>query len=319
KTAGITSFITLKNSTLEMTGGNFRISAERKGVVPKHFLVCQDSQLVLDQCALRAMLINDRRFQSVVYVEPDAAGKSSLILMNDSFLSASGTVVESRTPRLSLDIRNSLLLSQKDIFDLNAQASGAPLLRISLSQSTLAAGGTVFALQPASGAASAGNAVAQIFADESLFLPAPATSAARSDFSQSAALFSSPQAFREKQQIQWWGNSNGFMVERLDVLGGNGSGSQKTDAEFSQEMTRLFGDEADQRALSIRGGILLQDPKLPPLVKIDPIHFQLLPTCKAASWSDLKQSLGADPAVLQTMVQGGSQTPDQRGRIKRAF
>ncbi|WP_339734688.1 protein kinase [uncultured Gimesia sp.] len=315
KTAGISSFITLKNSTLSMSGGNFRISMERKGVIPKHFLICQDSQLALDRCALRAMLINDRRFQSVVYVEPSGAGKSSQVFMNDSFLAASGTVVESRTPRLSLEIRNSLLLSQKDIFAFNAQAAA---LQVSLSQSSFAAGGTVFAFQQSPGRATVGNA-AQIFADESLFLPAPATSATRSDFSKTASLFSIPQAFQKGQQIQWWGNSNGFMVERLQVLGGTSAGSQNSGVEFSNEMKRLFGDEADHRALSIRGGIIFQEQKLPPLVKIDPAHFQLLPTCKAASWSDLKQQLGADPALLQAMVQGGSQNSGQRERIKRAF
>lgn len=319
KLAGISSFITLKNSTLGIRGGNFRISAERKGVVPKHFLVCQNSQLELEQCALRAMLINDKRFQSVVYVEPSGAGKSSLVLMDDSFLAASGTVVESRTPQLSLDIRNSLLLSQKDIFELTAQASAAPSVQISLSQSTLAPGETVFSFQQASGGISAGNAVAQIFADESLFLPAPSTSAVRSDFSQSAALFSIPQTLQKNRSIQWWGNSNGFMVERLHVQAGNRGRSQTPEAEFSKEMTRLFGEEADERGLTIRGGIILQEQKLPPLIKIDPAHFQLLPTCKAASWSDLKQSLGADPAVLQAMIQGGSHSPGNKGRIKRAF
>jgi hypothetical protein len=183
----------------------------------------------------------------------------------------------------------------------------------------LAPGETVFAFQQTSGGIAAGNAAAQIFADESLFLPAPSTSAARSDFSQSAALFSIPQALQENQRIQWWGNSNGFMVERLQVLAGNRGGPQKSEAEFSKEMTRLFGDEADQRGLTIRGGIILDEQKLPPLVKIDPAHFQLLPTCKAASWSDMKQPLGADPALLQAMIQGGSQSPGNKGRIKRAF
>ncbi|QDT42620.1 Serine/threonine-protein kinase PrkC [Gimesia alba] len=317
KTAGISSFISLKNSTLEMQGGNFRISMERKGVVPKHFLVCQDSQLALDQCALRAVLINDRRFQSVVYVEPSTSGKSNQVLMTDSFLSASGTIIESRTPRLNLEVRNSLLMSQKDIFALNAQASASATLQISLSQSTLAPGETVFDFQQVPNGTKGGNAAARVFANESLFLPAPATSAARSDFSKTAHLFSIPQGIKDDQKIQWWGNSNGFMVERLHVQ--DGVGTQKSQAEFSSELRRLFGDEADQHALSIRGGIILQEQKLPPLVKIEPVHFQLLPTCKAASWSDLKEPLGADPAELQTMIQGGNQSPGKRSRINRAF
>ena len=317
KTAGISSFISLKNSTLEIQGGHFRISMERKGVVPSHFLVCQDSQVALKQCALRAMLINDRRFQSVVYIEPSRAGKSNQVLLEDSFLSASGTIIESRTPQLNLEVRNSLLLTQNDIFALNAQASASAALQVSLSQSTLAPGRTVFAFQQDSSGTKGGHAAAQIFADESLFLPAPATSAARSDFSKTAHLFSIPQGLQKNQQIRWWGNSNGFMVERLHVH--DGAGAQKSEADFSNEMRRLFGDEANQHALSIRGGILLQEQKLPSLVKIDPVHFQLLPTCKAARWSDLKGPLGADPAELQTMVQGGSQSPGKRSRINRAF
>lgn len=319
KAAGISSFITLKNSTLDMIGGNFRISMDRKGVIPKHFLICQDSQVALTQFALRAMLINDKRFQSVVYVEPSVAGKTSRVLMSDTFLSSSGTIVESRTPQLQVDVQNSLLLSQQDIFALNVQASAVPSLQISLSQSTLAPEGTVFALQQSAGTTAAGTSAAQIFADESLFLPAPARSATRSDFSKTASLFSIPRALREKQRVQWWGNSNGYMVERLQMLGGPGVGPSKPVVEFSNEMKRLFGNEADQRELSIRGGIILKEQKLPPLVKIDPVHFQLLPTCKAASWSELKQPLGADLAVLQAVIQGSSQSPGQPRRTKRAF
>jgi len=320
KTAGISSFITLKNSTLEIIGGKFRISAERKGVVPQHFLVCQNSRVALDQCALDAMLINDRRFESVVSVEPSTTGKPDQILLDRSFLSASGTIIESRTPRLGVAVQNSLLLSLRDIFAFETQNSASsPSIQVSLSQSTFAPGGSVFAFQQISGAPVAGPAPIQIFADDSVFMPAPATSAARSDFSRSAALFSIPESLREKKLIQWWGDSDGFMIERLDVLAGNASSSQQTDAEFLKEMSRLFGEETNQHALAIRGGIILQEQKLPPLVKIEPVHFQLLPTCKAAVWSELKEPLGADPVALQAMIQGGEKSPEKTGRIKRAF
>ncbi len=113
------------------------------------------------------------------------------------------------------------------------------------------------------------------------------------------------------------------MVERLNVLDDSGARSQKTDADFLKEMTRLFGEDADQRALIIRGGIILQEQKLPPLIKIKPSDFQLLPTCKAASWSELKQPIGADPAALQRMIQGSGQSsgqgPAKPGRNKRSF
>tara|TARA_R110002111_G_scaffold262869_1_gene342148 strand:- start:61598 stop:65935 length:4338 start_codon:yes stop_codon:yes gene_type:complete len=320
KTAGISSFITLKNSTLEIIGGKFRISSERKGVVPQHFLVCQNSRVALDQCALDAMLINDRRFQSVVSVAPSTNGKPDQILMNHTFLSSSGTIIESHTPQLGVAVQNSLLLSLRDIFALETEKSASPpSIYLSLNQSTFAPGGSVFAFQQISEGTAAGPAPVQIFADDSVFMPAPATSAVRSDFSRSAALFSIPQGFLEKKRIQWWGDSDGFMIERLDLLAGSGSSSQQTDAEFLKEMSRLFGEETNQNALAIRGGIILQEQKLPPLIKIEPVHFQLLPTCKAASWSELKQPLGADPVALQAMIQGGEKSPEKTGRIKRAF
>ncbi|MCH9656172.1 MAG: protein kinase [Planctomycetes bacterium] len=319
KKEGVSSFITLRNSTLDLVGGNFQISAERKGVVPKHFLVCNKSKLALDQCALHAILVNDRRFQSVVYVEPSDTGKIEQILIDHSFLAASGTIVESRASRLSLEVQSSLLLSMKDIFALETQKSVSPSLHVSLNQSTFATGETVFALKQSSGDKPAGDSAARIFADESIFMPAPATSAVRSVFSKSASLFSIPQTLREKKPIQWWGHANGFMVERLNLLDNSNTNSQKTATGFSKEMAMLFGDEADQDALAVTGGVMLLEQKLPPLVKIKSSHFELLPTCKAARWSGLKKHIGADPVALEKMILGRGQGSKKSERTKRSF
>jgi len=108
------------------------------------------------------------------------------------------------------------------------------------------------------------------------------------------------------------------MVERFNVIdraSGNSPGAEK---EFSAEMASLFGEEADQHELSSRGGVIFQEQKLPPLVKLQPTHFQLLPTCKAATWSNMQQPLGADPVVLQKIIEG-RQNQEKSGRIKRAF
>ena len=83
-------------------------------------------------------------------------------------------------------------------------------------------------------------------------------------------------------------------------------------------MKSLFGADADQHELTMRGGVILQDEKLPPVIKLQPVHFQLLPTCKAANWSELNQPLGADPVVLQKIIEG-KQNQDKSGRLKRAF
>ncbi|MFK7778022.1 MAG: hypothetical protein QM501_07825, partial [Gimesia sp.] len=306
KTAAISSFITLRNSTLDIVGGNFRISNERKGVVPKHFLVCNNSKVALDQCALHAVLINDRRFQSVIFVEPSNAGKPGTVLIDRSYLASSGTIVESHTSLLSLDVQNSLLLSLKDIFDLDLDQSASRSLQVSLSQSTLAPGEAVFAIKEVPGKKATGNSAMQIFADDSIFMPAPATSTVRSGLSKTASLFSMPENFQKKIPIQWWGNTNGFMIERLNLLEGSNAGSQTSSTKFSKALASLFGNEADQGALSIKGGIILQDQKLPPLIKIKSSHFQLLPTCKAASWSGLKQHIGANPVALEKMILGSS-------------
>ena len=317
KAAGVSSFITVRNSTVDLVGGNFRISTERKGVVPKHFLVCTNSQVALDQCALQAILVNDRRFQSVVNVEPSDVKKAEQILIDRSFLAASGTIVESRAARLNLDVQNSLLLSLKNIFALETQNSVPPSLQVSLRQSTFAPGESVFVLEQTAGEKLEGDSAIQIFADESIFMPAPATGVTRSSFSKSASLFSIPQAIQGKQAIQWWGNMNGFMVERLNLLKSSISPSSKTDAGFSKEMALLFGNEADLGALTTVGGIMLKERKLPSLVKIKSSHFELMPTCKAASWSGLKQQIGADAVALEKMILGSDE--GKASRIKRAF
>lgn len=315
---GIEAFFDLKNSTLEVSGGAFRVSPDRKGVVPRHFVVCQNSRLGLDQCALAALLLNDNRFQSAIYVVKDSNGKSNQIQIDHSYLTASGTIIQSEASQLDLDVRNSLFLSQQDIFALPAKQGESDAIRVSLSQSTFAPQGSVFAINEKSGGSNSGRSAIQVIAEESLFLPAPSGSAARSDFSKTASLISAPQSSSGNGGIEWWGNSNGYMVERFNAINratGSGSGAGN---DFSADMKSLFGADADQHELSMRGGVILQDQKLPPVVKLQPVHFQLLPTCKAATWSELKQPVGADPAVLQKIIEG-KQSQDKSGRLKRAF
>jgi hypothetical protein len=109
------------------------------------------------------------------------------------------------------------------------------------------------------------------------------------------------------------------MVERLQALGESGSLSAGAGGDFEQTLAQVFGDQADQHALTMPGGVLLQEQKLPPLTKIQPVHFRLLPACKAATWSDLKQPLGADPVALQAMLEGNPQDRAKAARKKRSF
>lgn len=192
------------------------------------------------------------------------------------------------------------------------------VIRVSLSQSTFAPQGSVFAIKSESGNSNSGRSAIQVIAEESLFLPAPSGSNARSDLSKTASLISAPQSSSGNGGIEWWGNSNGYMVERFNAINratGSASGSGN---DFSADMKSLFGADADQHELTMRGGVILQDQKLPPVIKLQPVHFQLLPTCKAASWSELNQPLGADPVVLQKIIEG-KQNQDKSGRLKRAF
>ncbi|QDU11408.1 serine/threonine protein kinase [Gimesia aquarii] len=318
KSTAISSFFTSRNSTLEMVGGNFQIAAERRGVIPKHFLICQNSRVALDQCVLKAMLFNEKRFQSVVYVEPAAAKQTSQVMIDRSFLTASGTIVESRALRLSLEIQNGLLLGLQNLFTFDAPRSGSPSIQVSLKQSTFAPGGSVFTFQESLGT-SAGTGSLQIFADDSIFMPAPSTSAVRADLSRTVSLFAIPPSLQKKKLIQWWGSSNGFMIERLNLLAESGNASQSTSTTFLEAMKSLFGEEVTQRPLVSPGGIILQEQKLPPLVKIMSSDFQLLSTCKAATWSELKQPIGANLSELEQNLKGSSNSRSKPGRNKLAF
>ncbi|QDT26940.1 serine/threonine protein kinase [Gimesia panareensis] len=313
---GVNSFIALKNSTLAIEGGKFRIAADRKGVVPRHFVSLQNSQLALEDSALDAMLLNDKRFQSVVQVKAGAAGKPNQVLLERTYLSASGTVVDSEATQLDLDVNQSLLLSLNDLFSLSVKPSTRANVRVSLNQSTLAPRESVFAFRQAGGKGQTGDSAARIFAEECLFLPSPAVSGNRSEFSTTASLLRLPENLQSQKLVEWWGSANGYMVERLKALGDSGSLSG---GEFEQTLSRLFGNLAEQHSLTIPGGILLQDQKLPPLVKIQPTHFKLLPACKAATWTDLKQPLGADPVALQAMIEGKPEDREKAARKRRSF
>ncbi len=316
RSAGVDSFISLKNSTLAIQGGKFRISADRKGVVPRNFVSLQNSQLALEDSALDALLLNDKRFQSVVQVGGGTGNQPNQVLLSRTYLSTSGTVVNSEATQLDLEVSGSLLLSQNDLFALVVKSSSSPQVRVSLNQSTLAPRDSVLTFKESDGSQSTGTA-ARVLAEECLFLPVPAASGGRSDSSRSASLLRLPQSLQK--QVQWWGSANGYMVERLQALGESGSLSAGAGGDFEQTLAQVFGDQADQHALAMPGGVLLQEQKLPPLTKIQPVHFRLLPACKAATWSDLKQPLGADPVALQAMLEGNPQDRAKAARKKRSF
>lgn len=315
KSPAIPSFITLNNSTLELTGGHFRIPAERKGVIPRHFLHSQNSLVALKRCEINAMLINNKRFQSVAYA---GSGKMNQVLIDSSYLATSGTIFESHASKLNIDIQNSLLLSQSNLFAFENQNSEPSSIKVTLHQNTLVSRESFFTFQENDDKTKTGKTSVQIFADESLFIPAPSTPAMRSNL-QTVSLFSMPQKLRDNKNVKWWGNSNGFMVEKLNLLAEKGSASQTGNSNgFLKGMEEMFGTEANQHTLALRGGIILQEQKLPPLVKIKPTHFRLLPTCKAANWSELKQPIGVNLSEWEK-IQKGSPGPDKSGRIKRAF
>jgi serine/threonine protein kinase len=315
---GVESFISLKNSTLVVAGGKFRVSIDRRGVIPVHFVSMQGSRLALEDSALDAMLINEKRFQSVVQVAA-ASGKPSQVLLDRTYISTSGSIVAAQGARLDLDVRDSLLMSLNDFCDLSVASASVAPVRVSLKQSTLAPREAVFSFKQAGGNPKPGETAARIFAEECLFLPAPANSGNRSDFSKAATLLRLPQNLQNQSQVKWWGSANGYMVERLQAVGDPGSLSGGADRRFQETLTRLFGAESEQHSLTMPGGILLEEQKLPSLVKIQPVHFRLLPACKAATWTDLQQSLGADLTALQAMIEGKPQERAKAERKKRAF
>jgi serine/threonine-protein kinase len=286
----------IEQGTLVLDGLRWQ-GADPKPGVPHWLVSANNASVVLRHCDLQGPERALPPFQGIVRVATDDAPAPSppALLVTDSFLHSSGTLVRVEAGFASVFVRNSVLVARGTAFDVRPRAvnNNLPLL-IDLVQSTFAANQTVFQWQAAS-LSQPPRQPARVFVDGCLF--GPPFSLRPGDASQPTVFTWSGPVFEQKQ-VEWWGLANGVAAEVKYMLHPEGS-LPAPEKGGPQAWDEAWGPGREVRLLSRAGDVILAEDKMP--AKRDalkPKSYELHPNSKAVVWAD-GRAIGADVASLE--------------------
>ena len=301
------AFISVRNGSLELINAVFDAPADEKKVIPKWFVQGLNSDLVLRNCRISGPMAGTRNLGTVQWLRtgygsptrPPEHPKDTegLLVVQDSWLSGGGTVIQADLPRRAAFVRNSMLVARDTVFDLGVGGTGPSSTEpgkdptLDLERCTLSAGGRIFQF--------AGPTFPlRAFADRCVYAPPLKVPGATNP----PVLLACSAPTLDQKQVHWWEQYCGYAPEltRFVQLGtadtakpeANGTASSHFQSEWEQRWGQLFVNSplTSSDGVSVVGR--LPDPR-----KITPANFVLGP-CQALDWAPYKKPIGAD---LQTM------------------
>ena len=185
---------------------------------------------------------------------------------------------------------NSLAVSTGDLFDLSVmefepRISGV----VSIRHSTLSAAGTFFDIRGAKLTEMATEPLS-LFVQETVFAPPldPGTKP-----SPKPALLVCEESLRDKKQIDWWGDSNGYSPDIIHFLR-TPDAKDTTVQRMQTNWLLTWKPDRIVRPLSGPDGVFLQQSKLPQRTNIDADSFSLHTSSKAYGWGPNEMPIGVD-------------------------
>ncbi len=280
--------ITLRNATLDLVGARFKIPATSAKLQPPWLIRLENASLSVRQCTFDGPSTASSGHSGLIQVADDGSGNgdgSRIVLIEDSHLTSTGRLLSGPIRWNSLLLRNSVLVTQGDLFDLHLDDVG--LRRqpsVVVNHCTLAAGGAVFRFEGDAAAADDLPSL-NLIVSESLFAGSPTGDAA-------AATIVARESERQTQDhVRWWGNANGFAATlRQYVRTGDGA---DVVTEFDPGWVATWGTGHEAHPLFGATDLIFAAP-LPNWKELQPSGFALNPTSPAATWTSDRRAIGAD-------------------------
>ena len=289
------AFILVEDGAVEIVNGHFKIPSTNRDTIPTWFLSVKDGSFSIQNCRVVGPLLDGSRTKGLIewtQSNTKAASDKNYGEIVDSFLYGHAMLMKADIRRRQVFLRNSILVSLSDLFELNIIGFGPEIAAaFDIQHCSLSAAKSVFKIR-ATRLAEMATAPLTFFVDESVFVPA-VSSATRTQAIQT--IFSCSQSVTEKGQIKWWGNANGFASEISQFLRTPNSDTSRQN--FDLAWKKLWGETQVSRPLDGPDGVLLRVAKLPHRTKVAYTDFALHDSCKAIEWSASRTQIGADTAL----------------------
>ena len=286
---------------IEIAHGRFRIPNSRSVSYPKWLLVARNGSFLFEDCVVLGPLSDNSRTEGLIRWErpADASVKSmdagryeQYGEIRDSYFKSFGKLLQLDIAGRALFVRNSVLVSSGDLFNFNIRGD-RPLIHgtAHIEHSTLSAARSFFKVSADPRNQPAAKPL-QLFVENTVFAP-PVGGAAKNG---PILLAYNAVYARTEQQMQWWGQANGYthlLRKHLDGPAEKGGDSEQFEAGWA----KAWGSTACLRPLHGSGAIALKKP-LPPATRLEPADFALHPSSKAVRWTIGGKPIGANVESL---------------------
>lgn len=288
----------VENGSLELVDGQFYFPNGSSSPLPGHFLSVHDGNFALRHCQITGqMLEGTTKFQGLIRwkrieVEPrdlQAPSERNSGVITDSALLTTGKLFDADLRNRTLLLRNSLLASVGDLFDLSVQGFNAKIGgTLDARWCTFGAGGKF--LFQVRGTKEAEKTVRplNLFLQHCVLLSLTELSSATTP----PVLLSARDFVLTNQQIVWWDHGNGYSAPWTQFIRAADtpvSGPQS----FDNPWRKQWGESQVMNSLTAQGDVSLAKV-LPHRNKVAPRDFVLAGNCRAATWGPNQTPLGVD-------------------------
>ena len=295
-----TPWITVQNGTLELEGGIFRLHPpDKKFPMPSHWIQSENSTVRISKCYVTAPFEKHGRLSSLVRISQPKVTKrkGNGLSLEQSYLQYGGDLIDIDLFANTMQVRNSLLVSQNHLFNIKYQnkAQNQPRGVFEISKCTLSSRNGFFNFDlPATPTFE--KPFVNAYVSETIFV-APVATPARN--APAVSLVSSTFNPTElPKRLWWWGNRNGFSPEVAKKLMGK---------PVPNIWPEFWGPGHVQSALFGADGVMLFNKHI--ISKdLKPSTFSLFEKGKAVTWGPNKQPIGAEVSKLDISdIASGSQ------------
>ncbi|MCY2965028.1 MAG: hypothetical protein NT069_15575, partial [Planctomycetota bacterium] len=287
--------IEIQGGVLLAAGLGSKVSA------PKYLISAIDSDVALNQCRLQGVLggaagrskglIEWRSSDNpVAPSRPFASDRLAYLVVGESFLLGSGTLIDADVGQRVLLFHRSVALSRNDLFSLRMRESdGAMEGVVDLEQSTLSALDTYLKVDSPTTVRGAVSPL-QFYADRCVFGPA----LKRTGRGQPSTLMAVAGSALAGGQIRWWEISCGYAPDVGCLL--RDDTETPVVQDFKEKWVQKWGADNCLSPLVGPQEIVLRDelPAKPgELSDLETSRFALHSNCRAASWDGGASPIGA--------------------------
>jgi serine/threonine-protein kinase len=316
-------FISVVNGGIELAGCAFSIPASEKQALPKWFIHVVDGDLAMQRCRVQGPLVGTTRNKGLIQWKRESgrppprmfeADFEGYVAIVDSFLIGSGTFLDADMHHRAMFIRNSIVVSRDDLFDLSVAGQDSQIGGVvDLHYSTFSGVNRIVHVEGAD-LGSPTNSTLSIFADRCVFAPP-----LRGQQRASPTLFSYSGQVLEQRQVAWFENRCGYAADITTFLRSDSESAATAPQNFEQVWMAQWGEgQIVEPLLGVKGVILKAElpTRSEDRLKLGPGDFELHSSAKANDWDGTNQPIGANAAKMKLpkfKATGGSTSAKSKG------